>query len=157
MSPAPETSGKAASASRFPEFNQVVISGRLTRDVNYKTTQTGRAMARFDIAVNRRWQNKATSEWTEETTFVPCVAWAETAEYCKEKLAKGSPCKVEGRLRSYEYDDKEGNKRKGLEINAFKVEFLDVPKAAGRRSESAVADSAKPAAEGEQDLEEVPF
>jgi len=156
VSTAPSSETKSAgSASRFPEFNQVVISGRLTRDVNYMTTKTGRAMARFDIAVNRRWQNKATGEWSEETTFVPVVAWAETAEYCKENLKKGLPAKVEGRLRSYEYDDKEGNKRKGLEINAFKVEFLDVPKAAGR-SASAVAD-AKPAAEGEQDLEEVPF
>lgn len=158
MNESPETPAPAkGGSSRFPEINQVVLSGRLTRDPDFRLTQTGRAMARFDLAANRRWQNKTTGEWTEETTFVPVVAWAAAAEYCKETLKKGSPCKVEGRLRSREYEDKQGQKRKILEINAFKVEFIDVPKAA-RRSESVVADSAKTqAAGGEEDLEEVPF
>lgn len=151
-----ETPKAKGGGSRFPEFNQVVISGRLTRDPEFRMTQTGRAMCRFDIAVNRRWQNKSTGEWAEETTFVPVVSWADAAEYAKENLKKGVPCKVEGRLRSYEYDAKDGSKRKGLEINAFKVEALEAQKAGGRKSESMVADSGK-AVEGEQDLEEVPF
>lgn len=151
-------SEQPTTSERFLALNQVLLSGRLTRDPDFRVTQSGKSWCRFDLAVNRRWQNKATGEWTEETTFVPVVAWAQTAEYCKEALKKGSPCKVEGRLRGREYEDKTGAKRKVLEINAFKVELLDVPKAAARRAAGAVAEgAAAQAAPGEADLEEVPF
>ena len=125
-------------------LNQVVISGRLTRDPEYKTTGTGRAMCRLGMALNRRWQDKASSEWKEETTFVNIVAWAATADWCKENLKKGSPCKVEGRLRSYEYEDKTtGAKRSGLEVQAFKVDPVEAPaKGSGAGKSSSKAPSA---------------
>jgi len=151
---------------RMPEINQVVLAGRLTRDPEFRVTQSGKAMCRFDLACNRRYQNKATGEWVEETLFVPVVAWAQTAETCSEKLRKGSPAKVEGRLRSREFEDKTGAKRKVLEINAFKVELLEIAKPSAPSSapgqteavgEATPAKGKEGSAAGDEDLEEVPF
>lgn len=108
---------------RLPEQNQILLVGRLTRDPDVRYTQKGQAVARFDIAVNRRWKDP-TGEWKEDTTFVTVVAWGPMAERCKEKLRKGLPVHVEGRLASDEYTDKTGQKRKSLQVVARRIQFL---------------------------------
>lgn len=108
---------------RLPEQNQVLLVGRLTRDPEVRYTQKGQAVARFDIAVNRRWKDP-TGEWKEDTTFVTVVAWGPMAERCKEKLKKGLPVHVEGRLATDEYTDKSGQKRRTLQVVARRIQFL---------------------------------
>lgn len=109
---------------RLPEQNQVLLAGRLTRDPEVRFTQKGSAVCRFDMAVNRRFLDKATNEWKDDTTYVPIVVWGPTAERCKEKLSKGSPVHVEGRLRSEEWTDKAGQKRKTLVVVSNRLQFL---------------------------------
>lgn len=108
---------------RLLQLNDVRLVGRLTRDPEVRYTTKGQAVARLDVAVNRRYKDSM-GEWREEATFVPVTVWREAAERCKERLKKGSPLYVEGRLRSTSWETKEGQKRTGLEIEAYRLQFL---------------------------------
>ncbi|MBI4656773.1 MAG: single-stranded DNA-binding protein [Elusimicrobia bacterium] len=132
---------------RIPEQNQVLLSGRLTHDPDIRYTQKGLAVCAFDMAANRRYKDKTTGEWKDDATFVPVVVWAPMAERCKEKLKKGSPVHVEGRLASSEYTDKNGQKRKTLKVVARRIQFLAVASVASSGAQEAPAE---PSASGER-------
>jgi len=108
---------------RLLQLNDIRLVGRLTRDPEVRYTPKGQAVARLDIAVNRRYKD-GTGEWREEATFVPVTVWREAAERCRERLKKGHPVYVEGRLKSTSWETKEGQKRSGLEVEAFRLQFL---------------------------------
>lgn len=147
------------SGVRLPEQNQVVLTGRLTRDPEVFFTPQGTAKCWFSIASNQSYKDKATGEWKEMTTFIPIVVWRQAAERCKEKLRKGSPVLIEGRLRSREFEDKKsGGKRSVLEVEARRVQFLAA--ADSQQQESASEALPAPAAaqtEDSADIEEVTF
>jgi single-strand DNA-binding protein len=151
---------------RLLALNRVSLVGRLTHDPDVRFTQKGNAMCRFQIAVNRRYKDSVTGEWKDDTSFVHVVAWRETAERCKEKLAKGSPVYVDGRLKSREYDDqKTGQKRSVLEVEAREVQSLALAKAGEGAGSEAPAPAAGKKSAGAADeggttadeMEEVPF
>ena len=108
---------------RLLQMNDVRLVGRLTRDPEVRYTAKGQAVARLDMAVNRRFKD-GTGEWRDDTTFVPVKVWREAAERCKERLKKGSPLYVEGRLRSTNWETKDGQKRSGIEVEAYRLQFL---------------------------------
>jgi len=109
---------------RIPEQNKVLLVGRLTRAPELRYTPKGQPICRFDLAVNRRYKN-ATGEWQDETAFVPIVIlWRDMAERCGERLKKGSPVSVEGRLRTRKWETKNGEPRSTLEVIAQRVQFL---------------------------------
>ncbi len=111
---------------KLPEQNLVLLVGRLTRDPNVAFTQKGQAVCRCDIAVNRRYLDKTTNEWKDDTVFVPIVIWGAAAERCKDRLKKGSPVSVEGRLTLSEYTDKTtGQTRRSLQVTASRVQILE--------------------------------
>ena len=146
-----------ATGIRLPEQNQAMLTGRLTRDPEFMSTQSGVAKCWFSVAVNRRYRDKVSGEWKDDTAFVPVVVWRDAAQRCKEKLKKGSPVHVEGRLRSRKFEDKaSGAQRTVLEVEARRVQFL----AAAETSAEAPA-AAHPgegeAAVGEAEIEEAPF
>lgn len=151
------------SGVRLPEQNQVVLTGRLTRDPEIFVTPSGTAKCWFSIAVNQNYKDKATGEWKELVSYIPVVVWRQAADRCKEKLQKGSPVHIEGRLKSREYEDKKtGQKRSVVEVEARRVQFLapavegeDRSQAAGGRA-SASEEGTVPSA-GEPDVEEAPF
>ncbi len=109
---------------RFPELNLVVISGRLTRDPDLRYTPSGRAVAKMRLASTRRYKS-STGDWVDETLFIDLVAWGDLAERCKERLQKGSPVIVQGRLRSREWTTQDGQKRVVFEIVANRIQFLE--------------------------------
>jgi single-strand DNA-binding protein len=137
---------------RLPEQNTVLLTGRLTRDPELKYTASGTAMCRFGLAVNRRYKDPKSGEWKDDTTFVNCVIWREAGERVGKVVKKGSPVHVEGRLRSYDYQDKEGNKRSGIEVEARRVQILE--KASSGGGSAAVGE---PEAPSGAEIEEVPF
>jgi single-strand DNA-binding protein len=137
---------------RLLQMNDVRLVGRLTRDPEVRYTPKGQAVARLDLAVNRRFKDSL-GEWREEATFVPVTVWRDAAERCRERLKKGSPIYVEGRLRSTSWETKDGQKRSGIEVEAYRLQFL------ARTVEGAsVADGAAPAdvAEAAESEESVP-
>lgn len=140
-----------AAELRLPEQNTVLLTGRLTRDPELKYTASGTAMCRFGLAVNRRYKDPKSGEWKDDATFVNCVIWREAGERVGKVVKKGAPVHVEGRLRSYDYQDKEGNKRSGIEVEARRVQILEKTSAAG----SSGVGEPEPSAGAE--IEEVPF
>lgn len=111
---------------KLPEQNIVLLVGRLTRDPNVAFTQKGQAVCRCDIAVNRRYLDATTNEWKDDTVFVPVVVWGAAAERCKDRVKKGTPVQVEGRLTSSEYTDKNtGQTRKSMQVTARRIQILE--------------------------------
>lgn len=98
--------------------NQVVLVGNLTRDAELKHTTSGKAVAKFGIAVNRyTGKDKPT-----ETTFVDVECWEKTAEIVGEYASKGRQVGVVGRLKLDQWES-EGQKRSKLVVVADRVEF----------------------------------
>ncbi|MBU2568158.1 MAG: single-stranded DNA-binding protein [Elusimicrobia bacterium] len=110
---------------RLPEHNNVSLIGRLTRDAEKKYTSKGTPACRFDIAVNRRFKD-VSGNWQDETSFVPVATWRNLAEICSQRLKKGDPVYVEGKLKSHSWEGKDGVTRKVLEVVASRVQFLKV-------------------------------
>jgi single-strand DNA-binding protein len=98
--------------------NTVTVVGNLTRDPELRFTAGGHALTNFGIAVNRRWQNRITNEWEEDTSFFNVVAWRELAENIAESLTKGARVMVTGRLEQRSWETPEGEKRSSVEIAA---------------------------------------
>lgn len=97
-------------------MNKVILSGRLTRDPELKTTTTGKSVCSFRLAVDR---NK------DETDFPTVVTWNDTAEFVSRYLGKGRKIIVEGRLHTRNYTDASGHERNTTEVYAENVEFAD--------------------------------
>ena len=101
--------------------NSVTLVGNLTRDPELRYTPAGAATVQFGLAVNRRWQNRQTSEWEEATSFFNVVAWREMAENAGESLTKGSRVIVTGRLEQRSWETPEGEKRSVVEVVADEI------------------------------------
>ncbi|MCG3206196.1 MAG: Single-stranded DNA-binding protein [Elusimicrobia bacterium] len=111
---------------RLHSLNDVKLIGRLTRDPELRYTAQGTPVCHFRIAVSRSYKDRNSSEWKEEVAFIPCSVWRETAERCGQRLKKGSPVFVEGRLKSREWQTKEGQKRSDLEVDILRIQFLEM-------------------------------
>jgi len=106
-------------------FNKVIIAGNLTRDPELRYTPTGLAIAKFGLAVNRRWKDQ-NGEQKEETTFVDVDAFGKQAELIGQYLKKGRPLLVEGRLRLDTWEDKQTQQKKSkLGVVLEGMTFLD--------------------------------
>lgn len=142
----------------MPEINSVMIAGRLTRDPEVRYTQSQMAVASLGLAVNRRVQDKSSGEWKDDTIFVNVTVWGQAAERCKDKMRKGTPVLVEGRLTASEYTDKTGQKRKDMKVTANRVQVMAFEgqpgEGAAPKGEAAPEEQPKGDASG---IEEVPF
>ncbi len=102
-------------------LNRIVLIGRLTRDPELRSTQTGRAVCTFSLAVDRGWQS---ADGTRETDFINIVVWGKPAETSAQYLSKGKMAAVDGRLQIRNYEAKDGSKRQAAEVVADNVRFL---------------------------------
>lgn len=146
---------------RIPEQNIVMLTGRLTHDPELRFTKSGQGVCSFDIAVNKRYKDQTTGEWKDQTSFVPITVWGPMGERCKERGKKGAPVHIEGRLKSEEYTDKNGQKRKGLKVVATRVQFLAVADAAAADAPAEAVEAGETAesetAGKSSGMDEVPF
>ncbi len=108
----------------LPRINNVIVSGRLTRDVELRYTGSGTPVASMSIAVDRVYRD-SDNNWQTETSFFRIVAWARLAERASEMLSKGSPVIIEGTLQSRTWQDKEENTRTTVEITANRIQNLE--------------------------------
>src|ERR1019366_6958318 len=97
------------------DCNKVILVGRVTKDIELKSTQAGQSVASFGVATNRRWTDKA-GQKQEQVEFHNVVLFGRTAEVAKQFLAKGSECLIEGRLQTRQWEDKQGGKHYATEI-----------------------------------------
>lgn len=94
--------------------------------------QTERPVARFTLATNERLFNPNTNETSDRTEWHRIVAWGKLAEFCEKYLSRGRQIYLEGKLRTRDWQDKEGNKRYTTEINAQSIVLL------GKREEAPI-------------------
>jgi single-strand DNA-binding protein len=96
--------------------NTITLVGNITRDPELRFTQTGRGVASFGIAVNRRYQ--VNNEWQEQTSFFNVVAWGTLGENAAASLNKGDRVIVFGRLEQRSWETQDGEKRSVVEVIA---------------------------------------
>lgn len=103
-------------------MNKVIEIGRITKDIELTTTNSGLSVTKFSLAVNRRFKSE-----NEENTadFFNCIAWRGLAENIAKFCHKGSKVAIVGELQTRSYDDKDGIKRYITEIIVNECEFLD--------------------------------
>ena len=107
-------------------FNKVILAGNLTRDPELRYTPSGTAIAKFGLAVNRKWKDAQTNEMKEEVTFVDIDAFGRQAETIGQYLKKGRPILLEGRLKLDQWEDKQTQqKRSRLGVVLESFQFLD--------------------------------
>ena len=96
-------------------FNQVILLGNLTRDIELRHTPSNQTVANIGLAVNRTFQTKD-GERREETTFVDCESWGRQAEVMAQYLSKGRPVFIQGRLKLDTWQDQQGQNRSKLKV-----------------------------------------
>lgn len=103
------------------DLNQVIVSGRLTRDPEVRYTNSKQAVSDFTVACNRIWKNEKGKQ--EETIFVDVVVWGKQAENMGNLLSKGKYVMVTGRLKQESWQAQDGSKRSKITVNAEKVDL----------------------------------
>lgn len=101
-------------------LNHITIMGRLVRDPELRSTQSGTSVASFTVAVDRDYQPGGSEK---QTDFIECVAWRGTGEFVSKYFRKGSMIVVAGRLQSRKWQDRDGNNRISWEVVADSVYF----------------------------------
>lgn len=95
--------------------------GRLTRDPEVRYTQSGKACAKFTLAIDRR----RSGDGNQQADFIQCVAWEKIAEVISQYVKKGQKIAVEGRIQTRSYDANDGTKRYVTEVVVTYMEFCD--------------------------------
>ena len=103
--------------------NKAILIGRLGRDPETCYTGGGTAVCNFSLATDESYTDKS-SERQKKTEWHNIVAWGKLAENCSNLLRKGSLCYVEGKLKTREWDDRDGNKRRTTEIVTHRMRVL---------------------------------
>jgi len=102
-------------------MQQISFIGRLSRDVDLKTTPNGVQVASFTVAVDRKQKD---TEGNKKTDFFNVNVWRGLADICSKYLSKGKKCYVRGELQVRTYTAKDGTTKVSLDVQADEVEFL---------------------------------
>lgn len=106
-------------------INSVILTGRITANIELRKTDSGVSYVFFTLAVNRRFSNKNSENERQQTTdFVPCVAWRQTADLMEKYLKKGSLIGVEGRIQVYT-QQKDGSYDTRTSVQVSNITFLE--------------------------------
>lgn len=157
----------------MPNLNRVFLIGNLTKDPEVRYTPNGKAVGDLRLAVNRRYTTPD-GQSRDETCFVSVVVWGRSAELSGERLTKGMPVFVEGRLQ-YEEWEKDGQKFNRLRVVSERIQFLTPSRGEGdgedggearrprtrrdvpAQGEEGVEPRPQAAAENRKDEEDLPF
>ena len=101
-------------------INNAVIMGRLVADPELRTAGNGISVTSFTVAVDRRFVRQGEER---QADFIDIIAWRQTAEFISKYFRKGSMIAVQGSIQTRMYEDKNGNKRKAVEIVADNASF----------------------------------
>lgn len=102
-------------------MNKVLLTGRITKDLEKRVTQSGTSVIRFTLAVNRRFK----VEGQPDADFIQCTAWGKTAETMSQYLHKGSLIGIEGRITTGTYQDKDGRTVYTTDVTVEAFDFLE--------------------------------
>lgn len=102
-------------------LNKVVLAGRLTADVELKQTPSGVSVCSFSLAVNRKYSK----DGNQQTDFIQCQAWRNTAEFISRYFKKGSALCISGSIEVRSWTDSNNQKRYATEVVADEAMFVD--------------------------------
>ena len=102
-------------------MNRVILMGRLTKDPEVKYTQQNVAVARYSIAVARRFQQKG----QPEVDFINCIAFGKSAEFAQKYLNKGKQIAITGRIQVHTWENENGQKQWSTEVIVEEQYFAD--------------------------------
>jgi single-strand DNA-binding protein len=131
------------------DLNNMSFTGRLTRDPDLRSTQSGKSVANFRVAVNGFKDG--------DTTFLDVAAWGALGESCAQYLGKGSRVAVSGRLTTREYDRQDGTQWLAVEVSARDVAFLDTKAESQSRQSQAPAQQSQQAEPAPPADDDIPF
>ena len=146
--------------------NKVILIGNLGADPEIRHLQNGASVANFRIATSETYKDRQTGEKREQTEWHNVVAWRGLAEITERFLRKGSKVYVEGKLRTRQWQDKEGQNRYTTEIVADEMTLLDrptgdrqenAPSAQTAQSGQAAPRPAPVAAQDDAEMDDLPF
>ena len=100
-------------------LNNVILMGRLVADPELRTTNSGKSVANFRIAVDRSFSK----DGNKETDFITIVVWGSTADFVSKYFSKGDMIALRGEIQTRSYEDSNGNKRTAFEVVAREVSF----------------------------------
>lgn len=119
-------------------MNKVILLGRLTRDaeVRYSQGESSTAVARFSLAVDRRFKRDGEEQTAD---FISCVAFGKTGEFMEKYGKKGTKFAIEGRIQTGSYTNKDGQRVYTTDVVVEQVEFAET-----KSSNNAPQDAPKP-------------
>ena len=126
-------------------MNKTILMGRLTKDPNvrYTTGENQTAVARFTLAVDRRFAKRDDPN-AQTADFIGCVAFGKTGEFVDKYLRQGTKVAVTGRIQTGQYENSDGQKIYTTDVVAEEIEFAESKKASGEATAPATA---KPSAD----------
>lgn len=102
-------------------MNKVILMGRLTKDPEVKYTQSGKAIARYTLAVNRSYKR----EGEPDADFISIIAFDKRGEFSGKYFKKGMMVAVVGELRITSYNDRDGNKKWSTDVIVSEQYFAE--------------------------------
>ena len=124
-------------------MNKVILMGHLTKDIEMRQTPNGVSLARFSIAVTRRFKN---SNGEYDADFINCIAWRKTGEFIARYFQKGSMIAVVGSIQSRSWDGNDGKKQYATEVIVDEAYFT------GSKSENSTGSNTDLSDSGLDDL-----
>ncbi len=109
-------------------LNKVMLIGHLGDAIKMHYFEGGNSIGRFPVATNETYTNKQTNEKVTNTEWHNVVVRNKLAEICEKYLSKGDKVYVEGRIKTRQWEDQDGNKRYSTEIHVVDMTFLSTKK-----------------------------
>ena len=125
-------------------MNVVVLLGRIVKDIEVKKTQKETSVVSNTLAVKR--------SYGKDTDFIDFVAYGNTADFLAQYFQKGRMVAAKGELQTREWEDKEGRKRKNVEVIVEKVDFADSVKSTKDLSQEVEESKFEDITDNEEDL-----
>jgi single-strand DNA-binding protein len=139
-------------------FNRITIVGYLGRDPELRYTPQGTAVCNFSVATTERKKDRS-GEFQDVTTWFNVSLWGNRAEATTQYLGKGKLVYIEGRLTQREYQDRDGNTRTSLDVNASDLQFVGArgDEAPSAREEAHARPQPQQASEQPVTEDDIPF
>ena len=110
-------------------MNKAILIGRLTKDVDLRYSQSGMAIGRFTLAINRKMTKEKRQEAERNNLptadFIGCIAFGKTAETLSHYVGKGNQLGVEGHIQTGSYENKEGQRIYTTDVIVDGFTFID--------------------------------
>jgi len=139
-------------------MNKVILIGRFTRDPEVRYTDSGTSIARFNLAVDRRFKQ----EGGQTADFIGCIAFGKTAEFIEKYFRQGNKIVVEGRIQTGSYTNKDGQKVYTTDVVTENAEFAESKSSGGGQNDYGPQYTPSAAGDGFMNIpdgidEELPF